>query len=88
MHFYQSGKIEHLKITPKLSYFWYEGRANDSATSVDYEVTKEGEVSGKIYDAFDHEQLLWVHASIYFYEKTVSNSQKENIIKKICKYWC
>ena len=34
-------------------------------------------MSGKVYDALDHEQLLWVHAclqlsSIYFYEKTVS----------------
>jgi len=34
------------------------------------------EVSGRKYDALDHEQLLWVHAclqisSIYFYEKTV-----------------
>ena len=33
-------------------------------------------ISEGIYDALDHEQLLWVHAclqisSIYFYEKTV-----------------
>ena len=36
----------------------------------------EDEVTGGIYDALNHEQLLWVHAclqlsSIYFYEKTV-----------------
>ncbi len=54
--------------------------ANDSATRINrlHEVIKgKDEVSGKIYDALDHEQLLWVHAclqlsSIYFYEKTVS----------------
>ena len=42
-----------------------------------HEVIKgKDEVTGKIYDALDQEQLLWVHAclqlsSIYFYEKTV-----------------
>jgi uncharacterized protein (DUF2236 family) len=54
--------------------------ANDSAIRINrlHEVIKgKDEVSGKIYDALDHEQLLWVHAclqlsSIYFYEKTVS----------------
>jgi len=40
------------------------------------------EVSGGIYDALDHEQLLWVHAclqisSIYFYEKTVKKLTTE-----------
>ena len=53
--------------------------ANDSATRINklHEVIKgEDNITGKIYDALDHEQLLWVHAclqlsSIYFYEKTV-----------------
>ena len=59
-----------------------------------HEVIKgKDEVSGGIYDALDHEQLLWVHAclqisSIYFYELTVkklSDDEKnqyhtENII--------
>ena len=40
------------------------------------------EVSGGIYDALDHEQLLWVHAclqisSIYFYELTVKKLTDE-----------
>ena len=39
-------------------------------------------VSGGIYDALDHEQLLWVHAclqisSVYFYEKTVKKLSVE-----------
>ena len=43
----------------------------------------EDEVTGKIYDALDHDQLLWVHAclqlsSIFFFEKTVRKlSEKE-----------
>ena len=42
----------------------------------------EDEVTGGIYDALDHEQLLWVHAclqisSIYFYEKTVGKLTEE-----------
>ena len=53
--------------------------ADDSATRINrlHEVIKgEDEITGNIYDALDHEQLLWVHAclqlsSIYFYEKTV-----------------
>tara|TARA_Y100000591_G_scaffold329740_1_gene359013 strand:+ start:4311 stop:5153 length:843 start_codon:yes stop_codon:yes gene_type:complete len=53
--------------------------ANGSATRINklHEVIKgEDNITGKIYDALDHEQLLWVHAclqlsSIYFYEKTV-----------------
>ena len=42
-----------------------------------HEVIKgKDSITGGIYDALDHEQLLWVHAclqisSIYFYEKTV-----------------
>ena len=39
-------------------------------------------MTGKIYDALDNEQLLWVHAclqisSIYFYEKTVKTLTEE-----------
>ena len=53
--------------------------ANESAERINrlHEVIKgKDEVTGEIYDALDHEQLLWVHAclqlsSIYFYEKTV-----------------
>ena len=60
--------------------------ANDSAIRINrlHEVIKgKDEVSGKIYDALDHEQLLWVHAclqlsSIYFYEKTVSKLSKND----------
>ena len=60
--------------------FGTKEEANDSAIRINrlHEVIKgKDEVSGKIYDALDHEQLLWVHAclqlsSIYFYEKTVS----------------
>ena len=50
---------------------------------INYEVIKgEEEVTGGIYDALDHEQLLWVHAclqisSIYFYEKTVGKLTEE-----------
>ncbi len=48
-----------------------------------HEVIKgKDEVTGKIYDALDQEQLLWVHAclqisSIYFYEKTVNKLSEE-----------
>ncbi len=53
--------------------------ADESAHRINklHEVIKgEDIVTKKIYDALDHEQLLWVHAclqisSIYFYEKTV-----------------
>ena len=39
-------------------------------------INGEDDVTGRYYDALDHEQLLWVHAclqisSIYFYEMTV-----------------
>ena len=48
-----------------------------------HEVIKgEDEVTGRIYDALDHEQLLWVHAclqlsSIFFFEKTVRKLTEE-----------
>tara|TARA_B100001029_G_scaffold38264_1_gene29434 strand:- start:2071 stop:2913 length:843 start_codon:yes stop_codon:yes gene_type:complete len=48
-----------------------------------HEVIKgKDEVTGKIYDALNQEQLLWVHAclqisSIYFYEKTVNKLSEE-----------
>ena len=56
--------------------FGNKEEADDSAIRINrlHEVIKgEDEVTGKIYDALDHEQLLWVHAclqisSIYFYE--------------------
>ena len=59
--------------------FGTKEEANESATRINrlHEVIKgEDEVTGDIYDALDHEQLLWVHAclqlsSIYFYEQTV-----------------
>ena len=59
--------------------FGTKEEADDSATRINklHEVIKgEDHVTGKIYDALDHEQLLWVHAclqlsSIFFYEKTV-----------------
>ena len=45
-------------------------------------INGEDEITGGIYDALDHEQLLWVHAclqisSIYFYEKTVQKLTDE-----------
>ena len=59
--------------------FGTKEEANESATRINrlHEVKKgEDEITGDIYDALDHEQLLWVHAclqlsSIYFYEQTV-----------------
>ena len=59
--------------------------ANESAVRINrlHEVIKgKDEITGDIYDALDHEQLLWVHAclqlsSIYFYEKTVKKLTKE-----------
>ena len=53
--------------------------ADESAIRINrlHEVIKgKDEITGDIYDALDHEQLLWVHAclqlsSIYFYEQTV-----------------
>tara|TARA_B100000941_G_scaffold165761_1_gene117993 strand:- start:223 stop:1065 length:843 start_codon:yes stop_codon:yes gene_type:complete len=65
--------------------FGTKEEADDSATRINklHEVIKgEDEVTGKIYDALDQEQLLWVHAclqlsSIYFYEKTVKKLTEE-----------
>ena len=59
--------------------FGTKTEADESAHRINklHEVIKgEDVVTKKIYDALDHEQLLWVHAclqisSIYFYEKTV-----------------
>ena len=59
--------------------FGTKKEADDSAHRINklHEVIKgKDEITGEIYDALDHEQLLWVHAclqvsSIYFYEKTV-----------------
>jgi uncharacterized protein (DUF2236 family) len=59
--------------------FGTKEEADESATRINklHEVIKgKDEITGKIYDALDHEQLLWVHAclqisSIYFYELTV-----------------
>ena len=68
--------------------FGTKEEANDSATRINrlHEVIKgKDEITGKIYDALDHEQLLWVHAclqlsSIYFYENTVKklSDQEKN----------
>ncbi len=69
--------------------FGTKEEANESAHRINklHEVIKgEDEVTGLIYDALDHEQLLWVHAclqisSIFFYEKTVKKlSEKEKDI--------
>tara|TARA_Y100000389_G_scaffold170340_1_gene177253 strand:+ start:2998 stop:3840 length:843 start_codon:yes stop_codon:yes gene_type:complete len=59
--------------------FGTKQEAEESAHRINklHEVIKgTDEVSGGVYDALDHEQLLWVHAclqvsSIYFYELTV-----------------
>ncbi len=67
--------------------------ADESANRINklHEVIKgEDKVTGGIYDALDHEQLLWVHAclqlsSIYFYEKTVrklTNEEKNKYHKE------
>ena len=61
--------------------FGTKEEADESAHRINklHEVIKgEDEVTGGIYDALNHEQLLWVHAclqlsSIYFYEKTVKS---------------
>ncbi len=65
--------------------FGTKEEADESAHRINklHEVIKgEDQVTGGIYDALDHEQLLWVHAclqisSIYFYEKTVKRLTKE-----------
>jgi len=59
--------------------FGTKEEADESALRINklHEVIKgKDKITGGIYDALDHEQLLWVHAclqvsSIYFYEKTV-----------------
>ena len=66
--------------------FGTKKEADESAHRINklHEVIKgKDEVSGGIYDALDHEQLLWVHAclqisSIYFYEKTVKKLSDED----------
>ena len=73
--------------------FGTKTEADESAHRINklHEVIKgEDIVTKKIYDALDHEQLLWVHAclqisSIYFYEKTVkklSKSEKDQYHKE------
>ena len=65
--------------------FGTKEEADESAHRINklHEVIKgKDEVTGGIYDALDHEQLLWVHAclqisSIYFYEKTVKKLTDE-----------
>jgi uncharacterized protein (DUF2236 family) len=65
--------------------FGTKQEAEESANRINklHEVIKgTDEVSGEIYDALDHEQLLWVHAclqisSIYFYELTVKQLTDE-----------
>ena len=59
--------------------------ADESAIRINrlHEVIKgKDEITGDIYDALDHEQLLWVHtclqlSSIYFYEQTVKKLTQE-----------
>tara|TARA_B100000427_G_scaffold265860_1_gene231192 strand:- start:664 stop:1506 length:843 start_codon:yes stop_codon:yes gene_type:complete len=76
--------------------FGTKEEADESALRINklHEVIKgKDKITGGIYDALDHEQLLWVHAclqvsSIYFYEKTVkqltedekNQYHKENMI--------
>jgi len=65
--------------------FGTKKEADESAHRINklHEVIKgKDEITGEIYDALDHEQLLWVHAclqisSIYFYEKTVKKLTEE-----------
>ena len=65
--------------------FGTKQEADESANRINrlHEVIKgKDHVSGGIYDALDHEQLLWVHAclqisSIYFYELTVKKLTEE-----------
>ena len=65
--------------------FGTKEEADESAIRINklHEVIKgEDEITGKIYDALDNEQLLWVHAclqlsSIYFYEKTVKKLSEQ-----------
>ena len=65
--------------------FGSKKEADESAHRINklHEVIKgNDEVTGDVYDALNHEQLLWVHAclqisSIYFYEKTVKKLSVE-----------
>ena len=65
--------------------FGSKNEADESAHRINklHEVIKgNDEVTVDVYDALDHEQLLWVHAclqisSIYFYEKTVKKLSVE-----------
>tara|TARA_Y100000389_G_scaffold203192_1_gene250842 strand:- start:332 stop:1174 length:843 start_codon:yes stop_codon:yes gene_type:complete len=65
--------------------FGTKEEADESANRINklHEVIKgKDEISGGIYDALDHEQLLWVHAclqisSVYFYELTVKKLTDE-----------
>ena len=65
--------------------FGSKNEADESAHRINklHEVIKgNDEVTGDVYDALDHEQLLWVHdclqiSSIYFYEKTVKKLSVE-----------
>ena len=65
--------------------FGTKEEADQSALRINklHEVIKgKDSITGGIYDALDHEQLLWVHAclqisSIYFYEKTVKKLSTE-----------
>ena len=78
-------KIDSYIVAQNSVTFGTKEEADDSAHSINklHEVIKgEDEVTGGIYDALDHEQLLWVHAclqisSIYFYEKTVGKLTEE-----------
>ena len=75
--------------------FGTKQEADESANRINklHEVIKgKDEVSGGIYDALDHEQLLWVHAclqisSIYFYELTVKKltDEEKNSLKILCQ---
>ena len=65
--------------------FGTKEEADESAHRINklHEVIRgRDEITGEIYDALDHDQLLWVHAclqisSIYFYEKTVRKLSEE-----------
>ena len=65
--------------------FGTKQEADESANRINklHEVINgKDEVSGGVYDALDHEQLLWVHAclqipTIYFYELTVKKLTDE-----------
>ena len=94
--FYQRDPLKRLIRTLSLQNsvtFGTKSEADESAHRINklHEVIKgEDIVTKKIYDALDHEQLLWVHAclqisSIYFYEKTVkklSDSEKNQYHKE------